>query len=200
MGGYDAVTCLVIRNFTLCLTMASASQVTKGKKWSDLGRILGYRGIPGLSTQIKNSYTRVILPFEHFCDRARNSPAMSPIFSRDAHLRTHTNIQSPSRLSRPSAIVKLKDEDTSPPGSPLTATSSPLSEPPDESDFRDANGNKGSGRSRRNTRMGSQEQRTSLRKIFKSKLLLILSPSNSSPKANFGHTTPIPGYTLAYLL
>jgi hypothetical protein len=38
----------------------------------DLGRILGYRGIPGLSTQIKNSYTRVILPFEHFCDRARN--------------------------------------------------------------------------------------------------------------------------------
>lgn len=138
MGGYDAV--------------------TKGKKWSDLGRILGYRGIPGLSTQIKNSYTRVILPFEHFCDRARNSPAMSPIFARDAHLRTHTNIQSPSRLSRPSAIVKLKDEDTSPPGSPLTATSSPLSEPPDESDFRDANGNKDPGRSRRNTRMGSQEQ------------------------------------------
>ncbi|TEB03959.1 hypothetical protein FA13DRAFT_1750867 [Coprinellus micaceus] len=76
LGGYDAV--------------------TKGKKWSDLGRILGYRGIPGLSTQIKNSYTRVILPFEHFCERVKNSPALSPLFSRDAHLKTHMNIQGSS--------------------------------------------------------------------------------------------------------
>jgi hypothetical protein len=36
--------------------------------------------------------------------------------------------------------------------------------------------------------------------IFKSKLLLMLAPSNSSPKSNFGHATPISGYTLAYLL
>ena len=39
----------------------------------DIGRQLGYTGIPGLSTQIKNSYTRVILPFEHYqSEGARN--------------------------------------------------------------------------------------------------------------------------------
>ena len=132
--------------------------MTKGKKWSDLGRILGYRGIPGLSTQIKNSYTRVILPYEHFCDRARNSPAMSPMLARDAHLKTHTNMQTSGRLSRLSTTITSTDN-TSPPGSPLTTTSSPLSEPPDESECKDI----GSGsRPRRSTRMGFQDHRTYL--------------------------------------
>ncbi|KAF8914272.1 jumonji superfamily protein [Gymnopilus junonius] len=137
LGGYDAV--------------------TKGKKWSDLGRILGYRGIPGLSTQIKNSYTRVILPFEHFCERARNSPAMSP--ARDAHLKTHINIQKPSRLS----TSVTASGDTSPPASPLTTTSSPLSEPPDESESKDATG-KPNSKSRRSARIGSQSQEQSPQK------------------------------------
>ncbi|KAF9478416.1 jumonji superfamily protein [Pholiota conissans] len=128
--------------------------VTKGKKWSDLGRILGYRGIPGLSTQIKNSYTRVILPFEHFCDRARNSPAMSVAVARDAQLKTHSNIQKPSRLS----TTVTSTEDNSPPASPLTNTSSPLSEPPDESESKDVNGKPSSSKLRRSTRTGSQEQ------------------------------------------
>ncbi|KAH9482356.1 Lysine-specific demethylase lid [Psilocybe cubensis] len=48
-------------------------------------------------------------------------------------------------------------EDTSPPQSPLTATSSPLSEPPDDSECKDANGKT---RLRRSTRTGSQEQST----------------------------------------
>ncbi|KAF9006679.1 jumonji superfamily protein [Cyathus striatus] len=138
MGGYDAV--------------------SKGKKWSDLGRILGYRGIPGLSTQIKNSYTRVILPYEHFCNRVRNSPALSPIITRDSHLKTHVNTQSIGKLSRLSTSVTPGD--TSPPCSPLTATSSPLSEPPEESESREVNGKAASTRPRRSTRMGSQEQTT----------------------------------------
>ena len=130
--------------------------MTKGKKWPNLGRILGYRGIPGLSTQLKNSYTRVILPFEHFCDRARNSPAMSPMLARDAHLKTHTNMQTSSKLSRLSTTVTSADN-TSPPGSPLTTTSSPLSEPPDESESKDVGGKSGGSRPRRSTRMGPQE-------------------------------------------
>ena len=127
--------------------------MTKGKKWPDLGRILGYRGIPGLSTQIKNSYIRVILPFEHFCDRARNSPA---ILARDAHLKTHTNMQTSTKLSRLSTTVASADN-TSPPGSPLTTTSSPLSEPPDESESKDVGGRSSGSRSRRSTRMAPQE-------------------------------------------
>lgn len=93
--------------------------VTANRKWSDLGRILGYRGIPGLSTQIKNSYSRVILPYEQFCEKHKVSPTMSPTVSRDANVKV--------------------EGDTSMPSSPLTATSSPLSEPPDESENRDMN-------------------------------------------------------------
>src|SRR5882757_541379 len=112
--------------------------------------------MPGLSTQIKNSYTRVILPFEHFCDQARNSPAMSPMLARDAHLKTHTNMQTSSRLSRLSSTVPSADN-TSPPGSPLTTTSSPLSEPPDDSECKDIGGRSSGPRPRRSTRMNSQE-------------------------------------------
>ncbi|KAF8638539.1 hypothetical protein AX17_002082 [Amanita inopinata Kibby_2008] len=128
LGGYDAV--------------------TKGRKWSDLGRILGYRGIPGLSTQLRNSYNRVILPYEHFCDRARNSPAVSPTIKGPFAIK-------PSRLSTTITVADAP----SPPSSPLTATSSPLSEPPDDSESRDANGVKPSNsRTRRSTRAVSQEQ------------------------------------------
>jgi [histone H3]-trimethyl-L-lysine4 demethylase len=130
--------------------------VTTGKKWSDLGRILGYRGIPGLSTQLKNSYARVILPYEHFCERVRTSQAMSPMLARDAHLKTHTNMQTSSKLSRLSTTITSADN-TSPPGSPLTTTSSPLSEPPDESESKDVGGKSSGSRPRRSTRMGPQE-------------------------------------------
>lgn len=128
--------------------------VTKGKKWSDLGRVLGYRGIPGLSTQIKNSYTRVILPFEHFCERAKNSPAISPLITRDAHLKTHTNIQGSTSKSSKAGLDSV--DGTTTPGSPFSTSSSPLSEPPDESESRDAKG--ASSRPRRSTRMSSLEQ------------------------------------------
>lgn len=138
---------------SLCLTLF---QVTKEKRWSDLGRILGYRGIPGLSTQIKNSYTRVILPYEHFCERARNTPGMSPA-ARDPHLKTHTNIQFPGKSFRSGATTATTD-DASPPSSPLTATSSPLSEPPDESEYKDPEGGRmPSSKPRRSTRVVSQE-------------------------------------------
>lgn len=118
----------------------------KGKKWSDLGRILGYRNIPGLSTQIKNSYTRVILPYERF--RAQH-PVMSP--PRDSLLEAQHTETKPSHLSATASST----EDASLPASPLTTTSSPLSEPPDESD---ANGKTTGSKLRRSTRMGSQEQ------------------------------------------
>ncbi|KAI0677218.1 PLU-1-like protein-domain-containing protein [Trametes maxima] len=131
--------------------------VTREKKWADLGRLLGYTGIPGLATQIRNSYSRVILPYEQFCDRVRSSPALSPNKPRDPQLKTHVNIQSAGssgRLSTPGSAM----DDESPPSSPLTATSSPLSEPPDEGESKDANGVKSeSSRPRRSARHVSQE-------------------------------------------
>ncbi|KIP08343.1 hypothetical protein PHLGIDRAFT_35021 [Phlebiopsis gigantea 11061_1 CR5-6] len=107
-------------------------QVTRNKKWADLGRLLGYGGIPGLATQIKNSYARVILPYEHFCNHVRNSPNLSPAKQTDPNLKTHMNIQTAGKSARSSVGV----DDESPPSSPLSSSSSPLSEPPDESEAR----------------------------------------------------------------
>ena len=131
-------------------------QVTREKKWADLGRLLGYTGIPGLATQIRNSYSRVILPYEQFCERVRNSPAMSPNKPRDPQLKTHVNIQSAGSVGRLSTPGSAMDEE-SPPSSPLTATSSPLSEPPDEGDFKENGVKSESSRPRRSARHVSQE-------------------------------------------
>ncbi|KAG2013235.1 specific transcriptional repressor [Coprinopsis cinerea AmutBmut pab1-1] len=133
--------------------MGGYEAVTKGKKWSDLGRTLGYRGIPGLSTQLKNSYTRVILPFEHYTERARNSPTMASNANREPPLRIHLNLASIAKAVKGPSPPST--EGTSPPGSPLTATSSPLSEPPEESGDKDKGG---ASRPRRSTRMSSVEQ------------------------------------------
>ena len=143
------------------------SKVNKGKKWADLGRLLGFSGIPGLSTQIKNSYTRVILPYEHFCERVRNNPSISkvdkrvssPDLARESNGNPNTSMtlmstRGKSRAST-STAPKHKDrdvetavkeegasvyDDNSPPLSPLSSASSTLSDPPDERDPQDAEG------------------------------------------------------------
>ncbi|KAG9317792.1 PLU-1-like protein-domain-containing protein [Chiua virens] len=135
LGGYDAV--------------------TKNRKWGDLGALLGYRGIPGLSTQIKNSYTRIILPYEHFCDRVRNSPTLStsPGGTRDPHLKTHTNIQTTRTRNGHNRDA------SSPPSSPLTSTSSALSDVPDDGDYKERNGFRAEGTSsKRNTKSIPHDQ------------------------------------------
>ena len=144
LGGYEAVNIALLslyymRRIIACLTVLSI-KVTRSKKWADLGRLLGHNGIPGLSTQIKNSYTRVILPYEHFCERVRSSPTLASLTSatRDPQLRTHVNTQTLGKRARPSSSsLPETTEMDSPPSSPLTATSSPLSEPPDETDYKE---------------------------------------------------------------
>ena len=92
--------------------------------------MLGYRGVPGLSTQIKSSYARVILPYEHFLERGRNSPAIAATLARDSGLK-HSSTPTPSgKFSRFTASASA-------PPSPLTGSSSPLSEPPEE-DIKDS--------------------------------------------------------------
>ncbi|KAG6910147.1 hypothetical protein DXG01_012906 [Tephrocybe rancida] len=136
--------------------------VTKEKKWSDLGRILGYRGIPGLSTQIKQSYTRVILP-----------------------------PKKPSRLS--STLINA--DDTSPPSSPLTDTSGPLSEAPEDRETRDADGNRIS-RPRRSTRMSSIEQTSPKKPISVSSPVVPPPIFYDKPKVDPTKGTPEPPLTV----
>ena len=144
-----------------------SSKVNKGKKWADLGRLLGFSGIPGLSTQIKNSYTRVILPYEHFCERVRNNPSISkvdkrvssPDLGRESNTNPNTSMTLMSTRGKSRASVSttpkqkerdaeptVKEEgtsvydDNSPPLSPLSSASSTLSDPPDERDAQDLEG------------------------------------------------------------
>jgi len=157
MGGYDVV--------------------TKGKKWSDLGRTLGYGGVPGLSTQLKNSYTRVVLPFEQFSERVRNLQSTPP---PTHELKTHSNIQS-TKLPVFNASVH-EDDNNSPPSSPLTNTSSPLSEPPEEGEAKHASGSRSDGgKPRRSPRTGSQEQTTPVSKMTESNGLLPSPPIITPP-------------------
>ena len=157
----------VILRLTSLPPYSPTFKVNKGKKWADLGRLLGFSGIPGLSTQIKNSYTRVILPYEHFCERVRNNPSISKVDKRvsspdlgresNANPNTSMTLMSTRGKSRTSASTTskhkdrdveptVKDEgasvydDNSPPLSPLSSASSTLSDPPDERDAHDAEG------------------------------------------------------------
>lgn len=93
--------------------------MNKNKQWTDIGRLLGYGGIPGLSTQLRNSYIRVILPYEHYSEGVKNSTALNSGKQREA--------QTPPRNSNEPDPTSL--------GSPLSVTSSPLSEPPDDGEL-----------------------------------------------------------------
>jgi len=165
LGGYDVVCALA--SYLPPSSFTHLPKVNKGKKWADLGRLLGFSGIPGLSTQIKNSYTRVILPYEHFCERVRNNPSISkvdkrvssPDLGRESNINPNTSMtlmstrgksrastSSVSRQKERDAEPTVKEEgasvydDNSPPLSPLSSASSTLSDPPDERDPQDPEG------------------------------------------------------------
>ncbi|KAG7097398.1 hypothetical protein E1B28_004748 [Marasmius oreades] len=122
--------------------------VNKAKKWLEMARMLGYRGAPGLATQLKNSYARIILPYEDFCERGKNLPTTPP---RPPQKKSNTG--TPSKLGRLSVSASNPAENSAP-SSPLTTTSSPLSEPPDEGDSKEQS----TARLRRSTRQASQDR------------------------------------------
>ncbi|KAJ3718020.1 jumonji superfamily protein [Lentinula guzmanii] len=129
--------------------MGGYEAVTKGKKWPEVARTLGYTSVQGLSTQIKNSYARVILPYEDFCERGRNTPFSPPQSSAS---KPPIHIQTPGKAPRSSATPAFTGDDSTA-SSPLTASSSPLSEPPDESESREQGP-----RPRKNTRQISVDR------------------------------------------
>jgi histone demethylase JARID1 len=88
-------------------------QVNKGRKWADLGRMLGHTGIPGLSTQIKNAYTRIILPFEEFHRHVRTSSALANVSTatRDPTLHTHAPRPAGASGSGAPAASALEEDD-----------------------------------------------------------------------------------------
>ncbi|KAF7321646.1 Jumonji superfamily protein [Mycena kentingensis (nom. inval.)] len=99
--------------------------LTKKKQWSDFGRLLGYSGIPGLSTQLKNSYTRVILPYKEY--EAKNA-------AKEQNKAAPPSPKKPvsvngNGVNKRLSTLSLSKEET--PESPLT-TNSTMSEPPEE--------------------------------------------------------------------
>lgn len=106
--------------------MTPFAQVTKSKRWGELGRVLGYTGIPGLSAQLKNAYTRIILPYENLYNHVRNSPSLSPGTPRNHQ--PSQNMPSVGRMGRLSANP-VENSDNGP-----SRLSSPLSEIPDDTE------------------------------------------------------------------
>lgn len=101
------------------------SQVTKSKRWGELGRVLGYTGIPGLSAQLKNAYTRIILPYENFYNHVRNSPSLSPGTPRNNQAQASQSTPSAGRMGRQTVGMN---------GTGPSRLSSPLSEIPDDNE------------------------------------------------------------------
>ncbi|KIJ37372.1 hypothetical protein M422DRAFT_260033 [Sphaerobolus stellatus SS14] len=110
--------------------------VTKSKRWGELGRALGYSGIPGLSAQLKNAYTRIILPYENFYNHVRNSPALSPGTPRHNASQSQNPPPSTGRMTRMASAASALSVRSNgfAPGSPTSRKSSPLSEPPEDAE------------------------------------------------------------------
>lgn len=123
--------------------------MSQTKKWTDVGRLLGYRGIPGLSTQLRNSYVRVIRPYEEFLAEVRKTSASTGL-PEDAS--TFRDMKTPP----PGENGAGPSGSASPLGSPLSNTSSPLSKPPDDGEVH-VNGyhNAGSPNPRKHTSNGN---------------------------------------------
>ena len=102
-------------------------QVNQTKRWADIGRLLGYTGIPGLSTQLRNSYIRVIRPYEEFQAGVQRPSTNSGSQAQDASASRDS-----MRTPPPGENGAGPSGSASPLGSPLSNTSSPLSEPPDD--------------------------------------------------------------------
>lgn len=96
----------------------------------------------GVSTQLKNAYIRIILPFEQFTEHIRNSPSMaalSPAINFDLHAGPSPQkarmggrmgaVKPPtSRMSSRSLAPKKPESSTR----SQSVSSSALSEPPDD--------------------------------------------------------------------
>lgn len=91
-------------------------EVSRNRLWSEIGRALGYGGVAGLSTQLKNSYSRIILTYEKFCDTVKESNRLNVTSS--PHLRTHggprSKIDTPKRKIVPKLETESLDHFTSP--------------------------------------------------------------------------------------
>lgn len=53
-------------------------QVTAAGQWASIGDVLGYAGVEGAPSEIKNSYECIILPYEHHMARIKDT-AMIPV-------------------------------------------------------------------------------------------------------------------------
>ena len=98
--------------------------VCKGKKWAEIGRILGYSGkiMSSLSTSLKNSYAKWLEPYERFVqgvkpgvqmrmEQERGGPYATPSPGASPMQRTASQPfqPSPSSLSRSSPVIRASD-------------------------------------------------------------------------------------------
>lgn len=86
-------------------------RVCKGKKWAEIGRILGYSGkiMSSLSTSLKNSYAKWLEPYERFCAGAKPAVQWQMEQERGGPYGTPSPVPSPLKKSShatPSSLGK----------------------------------------------------------------------------------------------
>ncbi|VDC02180.1 unnamed protein product [Peniophora sp. CBMAI 1063] len=114
---------------------------------------MGYTGAPGLSTQLKNAYTRVILRYEEFQRHVKASPALAPTSTaaRDPDSRTHAPPQASASWTAASTATAVSTITAS---FTVVAPENPLSDDLSEIEVEDDKPVSAS-RSRRSTRGSS---------------------------------------------
>lgn len=112
LGGYEAVRYVRLSSCHCRLTNLR-EQVSKNKKWAELGQLMGYQSIPGLASQLKNSYMKIILPFENYSDHVRSAPI--PEATNPLSAETNGSAEAPaaptgdSGSAPPSPLSQLSD-------------------------------------------------------------------------------------------
>ncbi|KAF8313245.1 hypothetical protein DL93DRAFT_1185349 [Clavulina sp. PMI_390] len=121
--------------------------VTRNRLWGDIGRVMGYDGLVGVSTQLKTAYSKIIYPFDTFVAQVRGTTLDSPATQKYATrsnttpLRTAKSSSShPPPSSTPTSATKTanghpnghlasngngKKRSLSPGGSSISSLSSP---------------------------------------------------------------------------
>ncbi|KZO98092.1 hypothetical protein CALVIDRAFT_562482 [Calocera viscosa TUFC12733] len=166
--------------------------VIKDRAWAEVARKLGYGQGGVLSTQLKQAYQRIILPYDRFEERVRHSPTHSPLSPRK---KGGSQFDTPSstggRMSRVPRFASTKAGRSTrsvsgsfTPPVPQPGFSSPLSEPPDDFESEDEKSGSGS----RSNQMPVDETQ----EIEMSDLLPAFAHSNASEKAGSVDVPPPP--------
>ncbi|KAF8341476.1 PLU-1-like protein-domain-containing protein [Cantharellus anzutake] len=102
--------------------------VNRNRLWGDISRVMGYDGLVGVTTQLKNAFSRIIHPFDTFVSQVRGTALPGTNGNQEASkysTRSARNVSQPPVTSRMGA--KYGSTSTTPPRGQNGPDSGPVS-------------------------------------------------------------------------